>query len=108
MVHAYVTNTCICTWQRYVGHVVSATDRSDLDQVLSRRRPIARDEVHQWVWCLLDVPHLARLSHLWRGRPRPCSRRLPAAGALFVFLVKISNCIFVRIDTNNSDIFFPL
>ena len=35
---------------------------------------LARDEVHNSVWCFLDVPHLARLSRLSRGRPRPCSR----------------------------------
>ena len=59
---------------------------------------LARDEVHHSVWCLLDVPHLARLSRLYRGRPRPCSRRLPAAGVIFVFLVEIPNCIFVKIS----------
>ena len=45
---------------RYVGHV-SAIERSDLDQALSRQRPIARDEVHHSVWCLLGVPRIARL-----------------------------------------------
>ena len=45
---------------------------------------------------MLVVPHLARLSRLCRGRPRPCSRGLPAGCALFVFLVKISNYLFVR------------
>ena len=34
------------------------------------------------------MPHLTRLSRLCRGRPRPCSRRLPATGAVFVFLSK--------------------
>ena len=29
--------TCMFT---YVGHIVSATEKSDLDQVLSRKRPI--------------------------------------------------------------------
>ena len=73
---------------RYVGHVVSAIEKSDLDQV-SAASALARDEVHHSVWCLLDVPHLARLSRLCRGRPRPCSCRFPARGAVLVFLVKI-------------------
>ena len=60
----------------------------DLHQDLSRKRPIARNEVHHSVCCLLDVPHPARLSRLCRGRPRPCSRRLPATGAVFVFTSK--------------------
>ena len=68
---------------RYVGHVVSAIEKSDLDQVAVNA--LARDEVHHSVRCLLDVPHLARLSRLCRGRPRPCSRLLPAGVAPFVF-----------------------
>ena len=87
---------------RYVAHVVSAIEKSDLDLVLSLKA-LARDEVHHSVWCLLDVPHLARLSRLCRDWPRPCSRRLAAGGALFFFLVKIPNCQFVRIDTNDSE-----
>ena len=50
---------------------------------------LARNEVHHSLWCLLDVPRHARLSRLCRGRPRPCSRRLPARGAAFVFSSKI-------------------
>ena len=57
---------------------------------------LAGYELHRSVCCLLVVPHVARLSRLCRGRPRQCSRRLPAGRALFVFLVKISNCLFVR------------
>ena len=48
---------------------------------------VARDEVHHSVCCLLVVPHLARLSRLCRGRPRPCSRRLPATGVVFAFFL---------------------
>ena len=84
-------NTCFDKYMyRYVGHV-SAIERSDLDQVLCRKRPTvaARDEVHHSVWCSLDVPHLARLFRLCRGQLRPCSRRIPAGGAFFVFLVRI-------------------
>ena len=49
---------------------------------------LSLDGVHLSVWCLLDVPHIVRLSRLCQGRPRPCSRPLPAA--VFV-LVKIPN-----------------
>ena len=57
--------------------------RSFLHQVLSSKRAtVARDEVHHSVCCLLVVPRPARLS---RGRPRPCSRRLPAKSAVFFF-----------------------
>ena len=41
--------------------------------------------VHHSVCCLLVASHLARLSRLCRGRPRPCSRRLPATGAVLFF-----------------------
>ena len=73
---------------------------------------VAGDEVHHSVWCLLDVPHLASLFRLCRGRPRPCSRRLPARGAVFVFWSKYTNFVFVRllVDTYRylyqSDIFY--
>ena len=71
---------------RYVGHVISAMEKSDLDQVLSRKRPtVARDEVQHSVWCFLDVPHQACLPRRCPGRPRPCSRRLPGRGAVFVY-----------------------
>ena len=53
-----------------------------------------------WVWCLLDVPHHARLSRFCRGRPRPCSRRLPARVAVFVFSSEFPTCVFVDIDIN--------
>ena len=46
---------------RYVGHVVSAIEKSYLDQVLAVNAQ-TRDEVHHSVWRLLDVPHFARLS----------------------------------------------
>ena len=82
----------------YVRHVVSAIQKSYVDQVLSRKRPIiGRDEVHHSVWCLLDVLLLALLFQLCRGRPRPCSRRLPARGAVFVFWSKYLEFIFARI-----------
>ena len=44
------------------------------------------DEVHLSVRWFLDVPYLARPSRPCKYRPRPCSRRLPAAGAFFVLL----------------------
>ena len=50
------------------------------------------------MWCLLDVPHLARLSRLCREQPRPCSRRLPGTGAVFVFFVPISQA-YIRTYT---------
>ena len=70
---------------------------------------LARDEVHHSVYGLLVVAHLARPSRLCRGRPRPCSRRLPARGAaVFVFLVKITVpilCVYsyVCIEVASSD-----
>ena len=77
--------------------------RSFLHQVLSSKRAtVARDEVHHSVCCLLVVPRPARLS---RGRPRPCSRRLPAKSAVFFFFFSLRNtcsdlkCGFVRVDT---------
>ena len=68
---------------RYVGHVVSAVEKS----YLTRFRDVnalARDEVHHSMCCLLDVPHLARLSRLCRS-----SRRLPTTGIVFVFQPKL-------------------
>ena len=56
---------------------------------MSRERPSSR-WVHHAVCCLLAVPHLARLSRLCRGRARPCSHRLPATGAVFVFFAEIT------------------
>ena len=56
-----------------------------LRQVFSRKRAtVARDEVHHSVCCLVVVPHLARLSRVCRGWPRPCLRRL-SRGVLFSF-----------------------
>ena len=53
------------------------------------------------MWCLLDVPHLARLSRLCRGRPRPYSRRLPARGdMLFFWLNILSVYSYVYININ--------
>ena len=77
----------------YVGHV-SAIQKSDLDQVWAVNA-LDRDEVHFSVRWLLDVPHLARPSRPWKYRPRPCLRRLPAAGAFFVF--GFFRSLFVRI-----------
>ena len=51
---------------------------------------IPRDEVHHSVCCLLVVSHLARLSRFCRGRPQPCSRRLPARLAAIVFFYQIA------------------
>ena len=74
-------------------------------QIYTRFSPVntlARDEVHDWVWFLLNVPHLARLSRLCRGWPRPCWRRLPATGAVFVFWSTYTKFLFVRIGTYQS------
>ena len=60
----------------------------------------ARDEVHHWVWGLLNVLHLARPSRLCLGRSRPCSRRLPATS--FISYVEIFNRLLVRKDTYQS------
>ena len=49
---------------------------------------------------VLDVPHLARLSRLCRGRPPSCSRRLPATGSACVFF--LSKSPFVRTGTYQS------
>ena len=46
------------------------------------------------MWCLLDVPHLARLSRLCRGRPRPCPRRLLATGVFSFFVKNILRSMF--------------
>ena len=51
---------------------------------------------------MLVVLHLARLSRLCRGRPRPCSRCLPATGAVFVFWSTYTKFLFVRIGTYQS------
>ena len=45
----------------YVGHVVAAIDKSDLDLFFSAVNALARDVVHHSELCLLDVPCLARL-----------------------------------------------
>ena len=86
---------------RYVGHVVSAIEKSDLD--FWAVNALARDEVHHSAWCSLDAPHLVRLLWICRGRPRPCSRRrLPAVGSVFVFSTKLSKRLSVRIGTYQS------
>ena len=61
-----------------------------------------RDEVHLSVRCLPVVPHLARLSRLYRGRPRSCSRRLPARCAVFIFFAKSSFRSQVSIRTYSA------
>ena len=48
----------------------------------------ARDEARLPVRCFLVMRHLTCLSRLSRGRPRPCSRRLPARRDVFVFFAK--------------------
>ena len=70
--------------------------------VLRFNQPVVRDEVHHSVLCLLDVPRRALLFRLRRGRPRPCSRRLAARGAVFVFLSKYRTCQFVRVESYQS------
>ena len=57
------------------------------------------DEVHLSVRWLLDMLHLARPSRPCKYRPRPCSRRLPTAGVVFVFLSFLPNRPFARIKT---------
>ena len=90
----------MCIRDRCVDMLATSSQQSessDLDQVLRRANALARDEVHHSVWCLLNVPHHARLSRLCRRRPRPCSRRLPVKGAVFFFSSNFLTCVFVRI-----------
>ena len=59
--------------------------RSHLQTMFWPINEFARDEVHLSVHCLPVMPHLARLSRLCRGQPRPCSRRVPPRRAVVVF-----------------------
>ena len=71
-------------------------------QILTRFwavNPLARDEVHHSVWCLLDVPYLARLSRPCQGRPQPCLRRLLATAVVFFFFSKLLFRSLVSIRT---------
>ena len=87
---------------RYVGRVVSAIEKWNLDQVLSRRRSSSRWGPPFGVVFALSASPCSSL-RLCRGRPQPCSWRLPAGGALFVFWSKYPNCMVVRMDTYNYD-----
>ena len=90
-------DTCWCSLQvlttravkTHCTHMLALSSQQSTSQIETRFWAvndllIARDEVHHSVCCLLVVCHLARLSRLCRGRPRPCSRRLSATGAVFV------------------------
>ena len=56
-----------------------------------------RDDVYHSVWCLLGVPHFARLSTLPGAAPAVLASS-PGKGSDFRFFVKISKRLFVRID----------
>ena len=92
--------------RRYVGHVVSAIEMSDLDQVLSDKRP-TKLEMMSTIRCgvcwmcqtLLVSPDSAGVA---LGRARVVSLR----GVLVSFLwSKYQNCLFVR--TRSIQIIMP-
>lgn len=56
--------------------------------------------------CFHAVPHLARFSELCRGRPRPCSRRVPARRAVFVLFV-LQMLYVRRYEMYTPDMFIP-
>ena len=90
-----LNNKCVY-W--HVGHVVSAIDKSDLDQVLSRKRPSSRwDPPFDVVFarCALPCSSLPTLP----GSAWAVLASSPCGGAFSCFLVKISNSLFVRTDT---------
>ena len=71
-----------------------------LHQVSSRKRACSRWGPPLGCAFPLVVPHLARLSQLDRGRPRPCSRRAPAGRAVSFFFFCENNC------SENSSVYF--
>ena len=86
---------------RYVGHVVSAIEKSDLDQVLSRKRLCSR-----WGPPLCGARRASPCSSLSTlpggglGRARVVSRQRVVS--VFVFFVKLSKRLFVRIGRYQS------
>ena len=73
----------------YVDHVVPVFDKSNLNRCSAVDAP-ARDGVHHAVWCLLEMPDLARFSPTL---PEPASAVLastPRDRCCFVFLVIIT------------------
>ena len=76
--------------------MLSQQSRSHILTRFQAVNALDRDEVYLSVRWLLDVPRLARPSH---PSSKPCSRRLPAAGAFFVFLAFFSKRLFVGIET---------
>lgn len=99
--HTWSKRDCV---EEYVGHVIdmlamsSWRPRSQFWTGVWAVYALARDEVHHSVWFLLDVLHLARLSRLCRGRPRPCSCCLPAPGSVSIYVKKSKSLI----DTHKS------
>ena len=102
---ACVPATAPCKYTyRYVGHVVPAIEKSDLHQVLGRKRPSSRLSPPFAVLCARRASPCSPLPTLLGGARR-CSRRLAAAGVVFVLESKLlfRSLIFVRINTNQSD-----
>ena len=87
----------------FVAYVAPAIEKSDLHEVLSRERP-SSNELYLSVFTFLGVLHIARRSRPCHQRPIPCSRRLPAAGDVFVFMSNFVQGLFVRTDTYLPDI----
>ena len=97
----------------YVDHAVSAIEKSNLDQVLSSKRPCSI-EMRSTIRCgvcstcltFLVPPDSAGGGDLHRRRPRPCSRRFPATGVVFVFLsIAVRSLVYlVRTDTYQFDV----
>ena len=93
---------------RYVGHVVSGIEKSDLDQVLSRERPSSRLRPPFGV---LFARHASPCSPL-PTLPRAASAVLassPCEGCCIRVFGQNSCshlvCLFVRIDTYQSDMY---
>ena len=95
---------------RYVGHVVSAIQKSDLYTVLGRERPIARDEVSPFgVLFARRASNCSPLPTL-PGAASAVLASPPGAGCFFRFFIKSILCydpshLFVFIpDTYQSDV----
>ena len=87
----------------FVVYVAPAIEKSDLHEVLSRKRH-SSDEIYLSVCSFLEVPRIACRSRPCNQRPLACSCRLPAAGDVFVFLLNFAQRLFVRTDTYPPDI----